>query len=94
LVSDEALWQVVDDWVSGLTEEHFQQQLPILRRTFSSFQSPERRTLGERVRRGHKPQSAPARAGFDPQRAERVLPLLAQLLGLEYQGSQGQGGTE
>lgn len=42
LVNDEALWRVVDDWVSALNEEHFQQQLPILRRTFSTFQPPER----------------------------------------------------
>jgi hypothetical protein len=89
LVNDESLWQIVDDWVSGLNEEHFTQQLPILRRTFSSFQSPERRALGERVARGHKSPASAARAGFDRERASRALPLLAQLLGLEYNNDEG-----
>jgi len=92
LVNDESLWQIVDDWVSGLNEEHFTQQLPILRRTFSSFQSPERRALGERVARGHKSPASASRAGFDRERAARALPLLAQLLGLEY--GNGEGGAQ
>lgn len=86
LVNDEALWQVVDDWVSGLSEEHFQQQLPILRRTFSTFQAPERRALGQRVAQGHKPQAAAIRSEIDVERARRALPLLAQLLGLSHEG--------
>ena len=91
LVNDEALWQIVDDWVSALNEEHFTQQLPILRRTFATFQSPERRALGERVARGDQPQSQSkaARAGLDHHRAARALPLLAQLLGLEYTSPTG-----
>lgn len=91
LVNDESLWQIVDEWVSGLNQEHFQQQLPILRRTFSTFESPERRVLGERVSRGRKVQVAVKRADFDIERARRALPLLAQLLGLEYR-SDGEGG--
>src|SRR5262249_39725179 len=86
LVNDEALWQVVDDWVSSLSEEHFQQQLPILRRTFSTFQAPERRALGQRVAHGHKPQATTVRSEIDIERARRALPLLAQLLGLTHEG--------
>ena len=87
LVNDEALWRIVDEWVCSLSAEHFQQQLPILRRTFSTFHLPERRALGERVARAHKPQATLPRTGFDVQRARRALPLLAQLLGLEYEPS-------
>jgi len=92
LVNDESLWQIVDDWISGLNEEHFTQQLPILRRTFATFHSPERRALGERVGRGHKAQPTTVRTQFDHQRAAKALPLLAQLLGLEYKN--GEGGTQ
>jgi hypothetical protein len=89
LVNDEALWQIVDDWVSGLNEEHFTQQLPLLRRTFATFQPPERRALGERVGRGHRAQPKAVPASLDHGRAARALPLLAQLLGLEYKSSEG-----
>jgi len=91
LVNDQALWQVVDDWVSDLHEEHFQQQLPILRRTFSTFQAPERRALGERVSRGQQPRVAASRLDFDVTRARRALPLVAQLLGLDYSDSHDEG---
>jgi len=45
LVNDESLWQIVDDWISGLNKSILRKQLPILRRTFATFHSPERRAL-------------------------------------------------
>ncbi len=87
LVHDEALWQVLDDWVTGLTGEHFNATLPLLRRTFSTFAAAERRQLGSRVASasggGRSPVQAPDRGSFDSDRADRALPLLAQLLGLD-----------
>lgn len=90
LVHDETLWQVIDGWVTALSDEVFPQVLPLLRRTFATFQDPERRSLGERVR---SPASRGASsgedtdefAGFDPDRAEAVLPLVRRLLGLSAQ---------
>jgi len=85
LVHDTALWQVIDGWVTALSEEIFPQVLPLLRRTFATFQAPERRSLGERVR---SPGSriagdGTAEAGpFDNERGEAVLPLAGKLLGL------------
>jgi hypothetical protein len=58
--------------------------LPLLRRTFARFAAPERRQLGERVRAG-QPRSTLGAAvtdAFDAARADAVLPLLAQMLGL------------
>jgi len=83
LVNDEALFQIVDQWLCSLADEHFQQQLPIIRRTFATFHAPERRALGERVVSGDRPQVMSSRTGYDAERALRALPLLAQLLGLE-----------
>jgi hypothetical protein len=84
LVHDEALWRVLDEWVSGLTGDHFSAALPLLRRTFSTFAQAERRQLGNRVASGGRsPISAPVRGTFDMERANQALPLLAQLLGLE-----------
>lgn len=50
LVHDKKLWQLVDNWVISLGQEAFHEVLPLLRRTFSTFTSPERRQIGERVR--------------------------------------------
>ncbi|WTW97028.1 DUF5682 family protein [Streptomycetaceae bacterium NBC_01309] len=84
LVHDEALLGLVDAWVSGIPAEDFTDVLPLLRRTFSGFAAPERRTLGERLRN-------PARGGsggpgrddfpFDRERADSALPLVVYLLG-------------
>jgi hypothetical protein len=90
LLHDDALWQVVDSWVSALAGETFITLLPLLRRTFASFTPPERRMMGERVRRemgnGRQERGDGRRelvGEFDAARAERVLPLVAQLLGVK-----------
>ena len=83
LLHDEAIWQVLDDWVTGLSDDAFTALLPLLRRTFSNFAVPERRQIGERVRTGaRKSQTTIAEADFDRDRADAALPLIAQLLGL------------
>ncbi|NJP05033.1 MAG: hypothetical protein HC837_05090 [Chloroflexaceae bacterium] len=88
LVHDHVLWQVIDSWVMSLTPSVFEQLLPLLRRTFSTFAAPVRRRLGERVRTAaeagptvtahHTEQST-----LDHERAARVLPVVARLLGIE-----------
>ncbi|MFC7714894.1 DUF5682 family protein [Nonomuraea recticatena] len=50
LVHDSRLLTLVDDWLTGLTPEEFTGVLPLLRRTFSRFEAPERRAIGQRVR--------------------------------------------
>lgn len=90
LIHDTTLWQVLDGWVTALTGDTFTQILPLLRRTFATFEAPERRSLGERVRRGEARGVAPRPGGvgggvspdLDEERARAVLPLVADLLGL------------
>jgi len=85
LLHDESLWNLMDQWVAELSGDHFQTVLPLLRRTFSTFPAGERRQMGERAKRGARSGSvdAPA-ASFDTERADRVLPLLAKILGVEW----------
>jgi hypothetical protein len=85
LIHDEVLWNVVDDWLCELTEDDFTHVLPILRRTFSSFASPERRQMGERVAGGRKVKSASlvATAPVDDSRGDLILPVVATILGLD-----------
>lgn len=85
LLHDAALWRVLDEWVAGLAPDHFTGALPLLRRTFSTFQPAERRQLGTRVTVGIRAPTVPPVAAeeFDEERACAALPLLARLLGLE-----------
>lgn len=86
LIHDERLWNMIDTWVTGLSDDVFLPLLPLLRRTFSSFTMPERHQMGERVRRGAgttKMARHETNEDFDQTRAEAVLPLLVKLLGLE-----------
>lgn len=85
LVHDDTLWRVIDEWVSALSAEQFDAVLPLLRRTFSTFQAGERRQMGARVAGGtSRKAAAPLLAeDFDEARANAALPLVAQLLGLK-----------
>jgi hypothetical protein len=86
LVHDDALLSVLDGWVAGVGEDAFTDALPVLRRTFSTFATGERRQIGERVRRGIR--AAPAADGdgeLDDEQAAPVLPLLAQILGVAHE---------
>lgn len=83
LIYEENLWQIIDQWLSGLSHGHFQQVLPMLRRTFSSFEAPERRQMGERVKNKQVALVSSGSDDIDAERAILVLPVLQQILGLE-----------
>ncbi|OCX54350.1 hypothetical protein BEL04_08825 [Mucilaginibacter sp. PPCGB 2223] len=84
LLLDQELWQVIDNWVAGLTDDVFMLVLPLLRRTFANFTHPERRKLGEKARTGGTgiQQHTTMMADFDTERAKKGLPVIMQLLGL------------
>ncbi|MEU2281336.1 DUF5682 family protein [Streptomyces sp. NPDC013178] len=97
LVHDERLLGLVDGWLTGVPAEAFTDVLPLLRRTFSAYETGVRRTLGELVRRGPGERggaagAGAARAGFadelDAGRADAVLPVVRLLLGLDPGGGQ------
>lgn len=92
LVHDERLLGLVDDWLSGVSDDAFTDVLPLLRRTFSAYEPGVRRTLGELVRRGPGGGSSGAVVtgvggitGFDPEldaaRADAVSAVVELLLG-------------
>ncbi|MFE9430814.1 DUF5682 family protein [Streptomyces sp. NPDC006640] len=100
LVHDERLLGLVDTWLTGVPADAFTDVLPLLRRTFSAYESGVRRTLGELVRRGPGARTNTAAAGsgipgfasdLDTERADAVLPVLSLLLGLVAPG--GADGT-
>ncbi len=89
LYHDDGLFAILDGWLASVPADAFTELLPMLRRTFSTFEAPLRRNLGEKARRGVKAGAAsPARkpaapVDFDEDRAATVLPLLSAMLGLD-----------
>ena len=86
LLHDDRLWQVLDNWVAKLSTDTFDLVLPLLRRTFATFPAPERRQMGERVKRNQSNQITVSSdsnfSNLDIARAEAILPAIAQLLGI------------
>lgn len=84
LLHDDALLDVIDDWVSRVGNETFEDLLPLLRRTFSRYETAERRHLATRLRaRGGEGPKRRDHGMFDVERAHSTLISVAQLLGLE-----------
>ena len=83
VLHDQTLWHLLDGWVMQLDAERFQTILPLLRRTFATFSDAARQQLMDRVRYGRTPANQPSDAPtFDEAQADKVLPLVAQLLGI------------
>jgi hypothetical protein len=62
LVHDADLRAVVDRWMASLTPQAFDETIPLLRRTFGSFEAAERRQLGRLV----AGEEREALSGYDP----------------------------
>ncbi|MFE0172739.1 DUF5682 family protein [Streptomyces sp. NPDC059002] len=96
LVHDERLLGLVDDWLSGVSDDAFTDVLPLLRRTFSAYEPGVRRTLGELVRRGPGGEGGAEAVGvagvpgfapeLDTARADAVLAVVELLLGSGAEG--------
>jgi hypothetical protein len=82
LIHDEQVWQLVDSWLVHLSEEHFVQLLPLLRRTIASFNMPEKQQIAAKV--GGQGQQSKQVQAIDESRANLVLPVLAQILGASW----------
>lgn len=97
LLHDAVLWQVVDSWLVGLSEDAFLHAAPLLRRIFADAPRAERRALGERAGREAEAADAAVDAAAEavapvavPQAEEAVpavsgalSPLFRRILGLQ-----------
>jgi hypothetical protein len=83
LLHSDGIWQVLDNWIAGLSAENFVAILPLLRRTFATFSSPERQQMGEKVAKGKVISKVVVTesANFNTARSRQALPVIAQLLG-------------
>jgi hypothetical protein len=91
LAHDTLLLGVLDEWVAGLSDETFTDALPLVRRTFATFATGERRMISEQVRRldgahgpgttGHEPAGRATDWDVDEERARAALTAAARRLG-------------
>jgi hypothetical protein len=85
LIHDAKLLRVLDEWVAEIQQQTFDTLVPLLRRTFSTFDKPERRQIGQIVASGGtmKRTSVHSDDSIDESRGRRALPLLLQILGAQ-----------
>jgi hypothetical protein len=93
LLHQDGVWRVLDEWLGGLDNETFVELLPLLRRAFADFEAAERRAMGEKVKHLRSAGAPTAAAAgrlaeeeVDRGRADRVLPVLAHILGVPVDG--------
>ena len=84
LVHDRVLLGLVDDWVTSLDDQDFLDVVPLLRRTFGEFAPPERRAIGDAVRRtsGSAAPSGSDDWDVDLDRAAPAIARVASILGV------------
>jgi hypothetical protein len=80
LIHNRVLFDLLDTWLAGLTEDVFQEIVPLLRRSFADFSSPERQQVLSLAAGGPAAHVTQA-ADIDLERGVRVLPVLRELLG-------------
>jgi hypothetical protein len=86
LVHDAELLDLIDAWLATLDADAFVESLPLLRRTFGTFEAAERRQIGERVRQGTAPIDAGDAESLDADRVAAGLETIHQLLGHQFSG--------
>ena len=81
LLHNQALWNLLDEWVSELSEESFSEILAMLRRTFAEFSPPERQRMMALARQDKSDKPRGADIVFHAERANMVEPTVRLLLG-------------
>lgn len=98
LMHDADLRAVVDRWLSSLTPQAFDETVPLLRRTFGSFESAERRQLGRLLAGEQREALAGFGPGLDDARVIAALRTVRHMLGLpvdlQIGGGQIGGGQD
>ena len=83
LVHDSGLLDIVDTWISTMSNDVFVDVVALLRRTFGAFEPAERRQLGVLVTTTTRDATTPFGADVDEVRAAAGLATVRAMLGLE-----------
>ena len=87
LIHNPDLWKMIDNWILSISAEYFQNVLPVLRRTFSSFTVPERKQMANLAVQhqgiGSQKRMDVSENSIDLERASQALPILMILYGAD-----------
>ena len=83
LIHDTDLLGVVDRWLATLDPQSFIETLPLLRRTFATFERAERRQIGDQIRGVQGLGRSRGVLELDAARVAAGLATIAQLLGVQ-----------
>jgi hypothetical protein len=89
LLHSDDLLAIIDEWLSSVPDEAFEDLLPLVRRTFSRYHPAERRQIGGHLkslgsgRRGITHRGEGDSMGIDLDRAAPAVEAVARLLGLK-----------
>jgi hypothetical protein len=82
LLHHQALWTVLNDWVTELSLPQIETMLPLLRRAFSNFTASEREKILQKAAQPNDLADLPLLPDYDFERGERVLPTVRLLLSI------------
>lgn len=84
LLVNPALLRIINDWVMSLNPEQFPALLPLIRRIFSTFNTYERKQIGQTIK-GGAPDKRKGKDSdeIDAVRADAILATFAKLIGAE-----------
>jgi hypothetical protein len=87
VLQDRSLLHLIDAWLCGLGEQDFLETLPLLRRSFTSFDGHARKRLLAEIGKGARETATldAAKRGGDNFAFDRALPLLLRILGVGAQ---------
>jgi hypothetical protein len=84
LLLDDEIWEIINEWISSLEEEGFNDTIPLLRRTFTSFSASEKQKIAEKAKHGSKRMAqSVSEENLNHERAQKVLPVLRWMVGIE-----------
>jgi hypothetical protein len=84
LVHDRTLLGLVDDWLASLHPENFQTILPLIRRTFGTFTTPERARIAASIAKQGQPTASQTTTDLDLTRAMPAVRAVAELFSLQH----------
>ncbi len=83
LIHNPALWNILDRWVDELPFAAMKELLPLLRRTFSNFSTPEKEKMLLLAKQGQRDETHNQERLIEIDAAQKVLPTLKLLLGID-----------
>jgi hypothetical protein len=83
LILDDSIWNIVNEWVTGLDEKVFLEVIPLLRRTFAVYTNVEKSKIAGRAANGSSAKGGAIQVSdIDMERAESILPVMEMLMGI------------